>query len=89
MIRGTEIQMMMWIEVIYVVASFVVRNPNIVLGGRCRPFAHLKVFAQRVTRRIEPAGYQGGETPDADSTKGFVNSGVSTIRKVDSGSLRF
>jgi hypothetical protein len=89
MIRGTEIQMMMWIEVIYVVASFVVRNPNIVLGGRCRPFVHLKVFAQRVTRRIEPARYEGGEAPDADSTKGFVNGGASTIRKVDSDNLRF
>jgi hypothetical protein len=89
MIRGTEIQMMMWIEVIYVVASFVVRNSNIVLGGRSRPFIHLKVFAQRVTRCIEPARYEGGETPDADSTKGFVNSGVSTNRKVDSDNLRF
>ena len=66
--------MMMWIEVIYLVASFVV---------------HLKLFAQRVTRRIEPARYEGRETPDADSTKGFVNSGVSTIRKVDSDNLRF
>jgi hypothetical protein len=81
--------MMMWIEVLYVVASFVVRNPNIVLGGRCRPFLHLKVFARRVTRRIEPARYEGGETPDADSTKGFVNSGVSTTRKVESDNLRF
>jgi hypothetical protein len=89
MIRGTKIQMMMWIEVLYVVASFVVRNPNIVLGGRCRPFVHLKVFAQRVTRRIEPARYEGEETPDADSTKGFVNSAVSAIRQVDSDNLRF
>jgi hypothetical protein len=91
MIRGTEIQMMMWIEVLYVVASFVVRNPNIVLGGRCRPFVQLKVFAQRVMRRIEPARYEGGETRDrtSDSAKGFVNSGVSRIRKVDRDSLRF
>jgi hypothetical protein len=89
MIRRTEIQMMMWIEVLYIVASFVARNPNIALSGRCRQFVHLKIFAQRVARRIEPGRYEGGETPDADSTKGFVNSGVSTIRKVDSDNLRF
>jgi hypothetical protein len=89
MIRVTEIQMMMWIEVIYIVVSFVVRNPNIVLGVRWRPFVHMKVFAQRVAQRIEPPRYESGETPDADSTKGFVNSGVSTIRKVDSDNLRF
>jgi hypothetical protein len=81
--------MIMWIEVIYVVASFVVRNPNIVLAGRWRPFVHLKAFAHRVTRRTEPAGYEGGETPDADFAKGVVNSGVSTIRKVDCDNLRF
>ena len=81
--------MIMWIELIYIVASFVARNPNLVTGGRWRRFVHLKAFAQRVTRRIEPAKYQGGETPDADRTRGFINSGVSTIRRVDSGDLDF
>lgn len=80
--------MMMWIEVTYIATSFVVRNPNIVLDGRWRPFVHLKAFAQRVTRRIEPARHEGGETPD-DSTRGFLNSGVSRIRRVDSDNLRF
>jgi hypothetical protein len=45
--------MIMWIEVIYVVASFVVRNPDIVLGGRWRAFVRPKLFAQRVTRLSE------------------------------------
>jgi hypothetical protein len=53
MFLGTAVQMTMWIEVIYVVASFVVRNPDIVLGGRWRAFIHPKLFAQRVTRLIE------------------------------------
>ena len=81
--------MMMWIEVIYIATSFVARNPNIVLDGRWRPFVHLKVFARRVTRRIDPARNEDGETPDADSTRGFVNSGVSMICRVDSDNLRF
>lgn len=51
--------MIMWIEVIYIAASFVVRNPHSVLGGARRRFVHLKVFVQRMTRRISPARYEG------------------------------
>jgi hypothetical protein len=58
MVLGTEIQMIMWIEVIYIVASFVARHPNIVLSGRWRAFVHLKLFARRVPRRIEPVRYE-------------------------------
>jgi hypothetical protein len=78
--------MMMWIEVIYVVAAFVVRNPDIVLGGRCRPFVHLKVFAQRVTRRIEPARYEGGRRRTLIARKALS---TATSRKVDSDNLGF
>jgi hypothetical protein len=53
MVLGTEVQMTVWIEVIYVVASFVARNPDIVLGGRWSAFVHPKLFAQRVTRLTE------------------------------------
>jgi hypothetical protein len=81
--------MMMLIELIYIATLFVVRNPNIVPDGRWHPFVHLRVFAQRVRRRIEPARYEGGETPDADSTRDVVKSAVSTIRRVDSDNLRF
>jgi hypothetical protein len=76
--------MMMWIELIYIATSFVVRNPNIVLDGRWRPLVHLRAFAQRMRRRISPARYEGGETPDADSTRDIANGGVSKIRRVDS-----
>lgn len=81
--------MIMLIQVICIAASFVVRNPNSVLGGGWRRFVHLKVFVQRVTRRISPARYKRRETPDADSTRGFVNSGASTIRGVDRDDVCF
>jgi hypothetical protein len=57
MIRGTEIQMMMWIELMYIATSFVVRNPNIVLDDRWRwrPLVHLRVFVRCCAKRVSSA----------------------------------
>jgi hypothetical protein len=74
--------MLIWLEVIYLVASFLVHTRSHVLGDRWRAVAHLKILAQRVTRRIEPAGYEDREVPGADREKGLVNGRVSTIRGV-------
>ena len=54
-----------------------VRNPDSVLDGGWRRFVHLKVFVRRMIRRNRRPEMRIGKTPDADSTRGFVNSGVS------------